>query len=252
MSLTKTVGRCGLAALALAGATFAASSALAADHRDGAAAKLDPSSDINDTYAFMNEDRLVLAMTVHPFAESDALFSSAVQFVWTVDAHPAFAASLADPYAPIATTQVHCEFDDAQIASCWVHQDGEILDYLTGDASAEEGIESSSGATRIFAGLRADPFYFYLSGFNDARQIVIDEVTAGNVVQFANGCPDLSAGQLDALGDALVASGPGAQDLNDFLGANTLVIVAEVDSALFTNAGAAPVVGVRASTHEKP
>lgn len=241
--------RGGVAALVLAGTALAAPAAFAADHRDGEASRADPTSDINDVYAFMNGDKLVLAMTVNPFADADATFSSAVQFAWHVDAYSGLAASLSA--GPAFTTTVQCEFDDAQMVQCWVHRDGEISDYLTGDASSEEGISSEAG-TQVFAGLRADPFYFYLSGFNAARGAVIDAVNAGQV-DLSNGtkCPELTGGQLDALGDALTASGPGAQGLNDFLGANTLAIVVEVDSALFIDAEAST-LAVHASTHAKP
>jgi hypothetical protein len=249
MSLLKNFGRSGVAAAAFAGACLSAVPAMAADHRDGEAALDEPTSDINDVYTWMNGDNLVLAMTVHPFAEAGTTFSSAVQFVWTVDAYPALASSLSDP--PALTTQVHCEFDEAQTAQCWVHQDGEILDYITGAADVEEGIESPNG-TKLFAGLRSDPFYFYLDGFNQARAAVIAEVEAGNV-DLSNGtlCPELSVAQLDAIGDALTASGGGKQQLNDFLGANTLVIALEIPASHFVTDTAAT-VGVRASTHAKP
>lgn len=248
MSLRKNFGRGGAAALVLAGA-FVALPAMAADHRDGAAAAADPSSDINDVYAFMNGDNLVLGMTVSPFADADATFSDAVQFVWHVNTWNAFTDSIAG-IDPALQTTVQCEFDEAQMIQCWIHRDGENLDYIMGDASSEEGIATAS--SQVFAGLRSDPFYFYLTGFNAARSAVISEVTAGNV-DLSNGtlCPELTGGQLDALGDALTASGPGAQGLNDFLGANTLAIVLEVDKALFTDAEN-DVVSVHAATHAKP
>lgn len=247
MSLRKNFGRGGAAALVLAGA-FVALPAMAADHRDGGAAQADPSSDINDVYAFMNGENLVLGMTVSPFADADATFSDAVQFVWHVDTWNAFTDSIAG-IDPALQTTVQCEFDAAQMIQCWIHRDGENLDYIMGDASSEEGIATDS--SQVFAGLRSDPFYFYLTGFNDARNAVISEVTAGNV-DLSNGtlCPELTNPQLEALGDALTVSA-GGQGLNDFLGANTLAIVIEVDKALFTDAEN-DVVSVHAATHAKP
>lgn len=251
MSLKKNFGR-GVAALTLTGAALTALPATAADHRDGAASLADPTSDINDLYTWMNEDNLVLAMTVNPFADAEAVFSPEVQFVWSVDAWPSFGASIGG-LDPSLQTQVHCEFDDAQMVQCWVHRGGEVLDYLMGDPALEDGILSESGNVRVFAGLRADPFYFYLTGFNAARGAVITEVEEGRVNNpptTSTLCPELSPAQLDALGDALVASGPGAQSLNDFDDANTLIIVAEINKAHFTDAEA-DVVSVRASTHAK-
>ena len=78
-------------------------------------------------------------------------------------------------------------------------------------------------------------------------------MTAGNVDIETNStlCPELTGAQLDLLGDALTASGPGAQALNDFDEANTLAIVLEIDSALFVDPEA-DVLSVHASTHAKP
>lgn len=248
MSFKMSFGRCGLAALAVAGATVALP-AIAADHRDGTAAVADPTSDINDVYSWMSaDDNLVVAMTVHPFADADAVFSPEVQFAWHVDAHGSVATAVTGTPASISTT-VQCEFDEAQMIQCWVHRDGEVLDYVLGDAGLEEGLLSNSGETRVFAGLRADPFFFYLTGFSGARAAVISEVEAGNV-SFPNStfCPELTDGQLTLLGDTLGAE---AEEDNDFLGQNTLAIVLELDKTLFTD-DEASVVSVHATTHAKP
>lgn len=249
MSLMKNLGRGALGALVFAGAAVVGAPAFAADHKDGAAATADPASDINDVYSWVSEDKLILAMTVSPFADADATFSSAVQFAFHVDAFPSFGGALAGLPATQQTT-VQCEFDDAQIIQCWVHRDGEILDYITGDAGAEGGISTDS--TQAFAGLRADPFYFYLAGFNAAREYVVADVAA-NDVDLSNStlCPELREDQLNDAYDALQASGPQAQALNDFDEANTLAIVLEIDKSLFVT-DAAATVGVHATTHAKP
>ena len=249
MSFKLNFGR-GVVALALAGAAVTAGPAFAADHRDGAASVGDPSSDINDVYSFMTESQdLVVAMTVSPFAAADTTFSPEVQFVWHVDSYPSFAAAIGGVPA-VAQTQVHCEFDEAQMAQCWVHRDGEVLDYVMGDAGLEDGVLSESGAVRLFAGLRSDPFYFYLSGFNAARGAVISAVEGGQI-DFSNStlCPALTDPQIAGLLDALTADGGQAQ--NDFLDANTLGIVLEIDKALFVD-DEATTVSVHASTHAKP
>lgn len=247
MSFRKHLGR-GLAAFAMCGAAAIALPANAADHLDGGAAAADPSSDINDVFAFMNGDNLVLSMTVHPVAEFDTTFSDQVQFAFHVNSHAGFL----QPAASERT--VICEFDAAQMLQCWVAgADNETLDYLMGDASAAEGTSNDAGSMRAFAGLRADPFYFHLQGFIDARNIVISEVTNGNVDVLTNAtaCPELTNGQLDALADALTATGPGAQDLNFFKDLNTLSIVLEIDKSLFVDE-TNPYVTVWASTHAKP
>ena len=257
MSFLKNLGRGALGALVFAGAAIVGAPALAADHRDGGGANADPASDINDVYSWMNGENLVVAMTVSPFAASDATFSPGVQFVWHVDAHAGFIGNVVLGDAPTLQTTIQCEFDEAQIAQCWIHRGGEILDYITGDASSEEGVTSDS--SQLYAGLRADPFYFFLTGFNDARTVVDGELVPGpngvfpGNVNLSNGtlCPQLTGPQLDAVQGALTAIGPGAQALNDFDLANTLAIVLEIDSALLIDPEA-NILSVHASTHAKP
>jgi len=258
MSFLKNLGRGALGALVFAGAAIVGAPALAADHRDGGGATADPASDINDVYSWMNGENLVVAMTVAPFAGADATFSPGVQFVWHVDAHGSFAGNILGGIAPTLQTTIQCEFDEAQIAQCWIHRGGEILDYITGDASSEEGVTSDS--SQLYAGLRADPFYFFLTGFNDARTAVLSELVAGpggvfpGNVDLSNGtlCPELTVPQLEALGDALtVGPAPTQQALNDFDLANTLAIVLEIDSALLIDPEA-NILSVHASTHAKP
>ena len=258
MSFMKNLGRGALGALVFAGAAVVGAPAFAADHRDGDGATADPASDINDVYAWSPDaDHVTLAMTVVPFATEESLFSPAVQYVVNVNAFASAAAGLTG-VAPAAVTQVQCEFDEAQIAQCWVHRDGEILAYLTGDASAEGGIENGDGSVKLFAGLRADPFFFYLGtaetngGFRTARKIVVDAVD-DDLVDLAAGafCPTLTPQQGTLISGALTAQGAGAQQLNTFRTANTLALVIELDKTLLTADGAAT-LGVHGTTHTKP
>lgn len=65
---------------------FVGSAANAADHIDAPLATAHPGTDITDVYAFVNGDRLVMAMTVHPFAAADAeLFDPNARYYFFVD-----------------------------------------------------------------------------------------------------------------------------------------------------------------------
>ena len=205
-----------------------ATTAFAADHKDGSATgvKADPSTDINDLFVFPNGNNVVLAMTVSPFADkTTAKFSDAAKYVFHTTSHVGFT------NAATGTEDVICTFTTAQVVSCWVG----TKDYVTGDASASAGITSASGKVKVFAGVRADPFYFYLTGFNTARATalsVIPGIISGSLL-YASGCPKLTAGQVTAVQTALVAPNAAA---DDFDMANTLAITIEIDKTLLTTA----------------
>ncbi|NUP04561.1 MAG: hypothetical protein HOW73_00690 [Polyangiaceae bacterium] len=242
----RTIARTAMATATAATFAVGLSAAYAADHRDGSdtgvKAEENIPADINDVYAFMSADRVVLAMTVFPFAEANARFSDAVVYRFRVGAHTAF------PAAATSSTDVLCTFNADQHIECWIGSD-DNADYVTGDASVEEGIESEFGRFRVFAGLRADPFYFYLTGFNLAREQVRAAMNAAVPLPFnPNNCPKIDdptvAGALRSL---LVAADPAA---NNFADANTLAIVIEADPTLFINDDN-PVISVYGSTHVK-
>jgi hypothetical protein len=206
----------------IGGSMIETSPAYAADHRDGDFVKEAENipSDINDVYAFIANDKVVLGMTVFPFAEATSEFSDATVYVFHVNKHPGFLA------APAGSTDVLCTFDTDQTAHCWIGD----ADYVEGDASAQEGITSVNGKAKLFAGLRADPFYFYLTGFVNTRNTVIGAV-AGGLSLNGNGCPKVDAGTAGALRGAL----QGSTALNDFKNANGLAIVLEMDKSLFVD-----------------
>ena len=227
-----------MAAAVTTAATFAVglSGAFAADHRDGAAVQLEANipADINDVYAFKAGDKLVFAMTVSPFADANAQFSDAAVYAFNISRHTAFGA------ASSGTTDILCTFDAEQVAECWIGDDY----YVTGDASNPMGpLESDDGAVRVFAGLRADPFYFYLTGFNAARGAVA--AAFDSLAIFPNGCPTVDAGRAAGRGELIEQL-----NANDFADANTLAIVVEADEALFADADNA-VLSVYGSTHVK-
>ncbi len=225
-------------ALALLGV---ASTAFGADHRDGDNVKLKANiaADINDVFAFKTTDKLVLGMTVFPQADANAAFDTAAVYALHVDKYPAFL----DPDGSAGSAEVLCTFSGEGNISCWVTDSSGTLDYVTGDASAEAGLESENGRFKVFAGLRTDPFYFNLDGFNAARTAVFN---AFSLLTFnGNGCPIIDGITANGLRTALVAT---AQNQDFFRELDTLGIVIEADPTLFTDADN-QVVGVYASTH---
>lgn len=198
------------------------STSFAADHRDGPAVQVteDIAADINDVYAFMDADKLILGMTVFPASASDSQFSDAVVYQFHVNKHT----SVLTPSA--GTTDVMCTFDAAGTTfQCWV----EDQVYVTGPVGDEAGTLSAGDEIRVFAGPRRDPFFFNLAGFNAARGAVIMAANTMGALTFdAGGCPTNAPG--GALRDLLTT--PSA---NFFEGLNTLSIVIEADPTLFVD-----------------
>jgi len=218
-------------------ALLCASAALAADHQDGAAVLTDPSTDINDVFAWTSTDgtRLNLVMDVFPFATTAAKFSNVAQYVFHTTSSSAYGMSAA------ASEDILCTFDTSQIISCW--GGGE---YVHGDASSTAGIASSSGKLRVFAGLRDDPFFFNLDGFKATAAAVHN--AAGSLTFDAAGCPALDATTSNALVTQLKSAPGGGAPSDHFKGANTLAIVVQIDTSLVTKGGTT--VGVWASTNK--
>ncbi len=140
----------------------------AADHVDSMEGSplrtTDKAADITDVFAFTNtEGHLVLAMNVHPGADSGTRFSDQVEYVFRVRriddatgrpssrmADDARITCVTDPDGEMRCTGSTCEAGEGEygIDTCtsWSSTDTEI------DADASWGL-------RVFAGLRADPFY---------------------------------------------------------------------------------------------
>lgn len=230
-----------LGATAVAGGLSLARPAPAADHRDAPKTKAEAAADINDVYTFMDGNNFIMAMTVFPFADATAKFSDKVQYVF----HTTSGAAFGDKTASV---DVICTFTAAQVASCWVGG-GE---YVTGDASVATGLASKSGKTKVFAGRRADPFFFNLTGFNDTVKAVEDAVAGGLVVP-ATGCPALDQGTQTALQGLLketaTAAMPARTNADDFATASGLALVVSIDKSLVTTGG--PTVSVWASTNRQ-
>ncbi|MCS6915994.1 MAG: DUF4331 family protein [Myxococcales bacterium] len=215
----------------------------AADRRDGPRVQGDPSTDINDLYAWMSPDgkKVYLAMTVFPEATSAARFSSTAYYVF----HTASRPSVLSP-AGAVPLDIVCSFDQAQRIQCWVGTDK--ANYVSGDASNPAGLSSKNGKFRVFAGLRGDPFFFNLEGFQRFRNLV--RTNAGTLTIDANGCPNLSQALADTLVSSLRSNAMGNQPPTDaFRTLNTLALVLEVDRELLSKGGS--ILSVWAATRRK-
>ena len=217
-----------------------AASALSADHQDGPATTSEPPADINDVYTWMDGTNVVLAMTVYPGASPGSQFSNNVQYVFHTGSAAAGLGATTNPVDVIAT------FDATQKISVWVG----TADYVKGDASPTAGLTSASGKVKVFAGLRADPFFFNLDGF---KQTLLDVQAAaavtgtGALVFNEAGCPTLDAVTSGKLVTQLQTNVDGGAPANHFAALNGLAIVVSVDKSLLTKGGA--VVSVWGGTY---
>lgn len=208
----------------------------AADHKDGPAVTNDPTADITDLYAWMSTDKskVTLVMDVYPNAPAGSKFSDQVLYVFHVNSSAGYG-------MPQTETKIICGFDAAQAITCWVGAGEKV----TGSASAVAGLTSASGKTKVFAGLRDDPFFFNLTGF---KATAADVAAAASSLTFdASGCPTLDAATAGTLVAQLSHGTSGAAAANDFAAQNVQSIVVEVDTTLLTPGG--KILGVWASTN---
>ena len=225
-----------------------ATPAFAADHKDGAAVKTDPTTDITDVYSWMSADKskVYLVMNVNPAADMNSKFSNAAQYVFHINAFPGFFK------APKDFSTVLCTFDNSakQVASCWLEdKTGKAIDYVNGDLSNTAGTASVNGKMKVFTGLRDDPFFFNLVGFQGVAADVATGMacTGACTPKDANGCPT-NVKAAEAMKLAQGANGGAPTDTFGTL--NVLSIVIAVDAASVTTAGANPVLGVWGSTNK--
>ncbi|MDQ3031218.1 MAG: DUF4331 domain-containing protein [Myxococcota bacterium] len=221
--------------------------ALAADHLDFTGAEGDPTADITDLYAWTSDDastvRLVLG--VAPFATAATELSTATQYVFHITNGPAFGATTGTEERRIV-----CQPYDDMAIECWVlAEDGTVLDYVSGEATAAAGVTSDSGDVRLFAGARNDPFFFNLDGFNTTRSTVL--AAAPSLTFDPAGCPAVDAATSAVLVEQLQSDADGTTAIDDFAGANILAIVLEIDKSLLTRTGN-EVLAIWASTHRSP
>ncbi len=192
--------------MALAVALLApADTAGAADHLDAPGLTSPdnrPDLDINDLYVFEgNPGTTVFAMTVSPLAAADATFApgDSGRYTFHVD-------TKGNAKTDIAYNVV---FDDAsEHANVYRTTSSQGLGTLLGTVPVDSETVLADG-TKVFAGLRSDPFFFDLSGFlgtvegigddalgNDPTDIFADLNTLAIVLEIPDG--ELNDG--DAIG----------------------------------------------------
>lgn len=220
-------------------ATTTGSGAIAADHLDAPAVTTDPTSDITDLYSWNDGGKVVFVLGVSPLASATSRFSDKVQYV----IHTESTSQFGKAGTPL---DIICTFAVDQKISCWVG----TKDYVTGDASATTGLSSASGAVKVFAGLRDDPFFFNLDGFKATAAAV--RGAAGSLTFDAAGCPKLDAATSSALVSLLKSdpnsSPPGGPPKDFFAGKNVLAIVLSIDVKLLDGGG--PLLASWASTNK--
>ncbi len=227
-------------ALGVLGLAIAPPAARAADHLDGPAVLTDPSTDITDVYTWMDGGKLVLVMDVSPVATATSSFSDSALYVFHITRRDTFVATAA------TETTIVCKFASNTSVTCWPGEDA--AEVTSGDASATTGLASASGKFKVFAGLREDPFFFNLAGFNKARETVLG--AAGGLDFDTNGCPAVSPAISTVLVGQLQHSADGGDPVDFFKDLNVLSIVAQVDLTLLGGTG--PYLGVWASTNLAP
>jgi hypothetical protein len=226
-----------LPVLSLALALTGAPSGFAADHGDVPAAGNDPTADITDLYAWMNDDhsRLNLALDVSSNAGPAATFSPAVAFVFSISSSQAFG-------SPQQSTRLICKFIDTVNIECWLGSE-----YLVGKPNAPQGIVSQSGKLRVYAARRDDPFFLEYVGFSNTIAEAVKQAVAGQVAFDMQGCASLSPAQQTGLVGLLTHGADGAPPSNTFAGQAVLSLVVQLDKSLVDVNG--PILSVWASTH---
>lgn len=216
-------------------ATLLPAGAFAADHIDSPAATADPAADIADLYAWTTDDaeQINLVMTVTPFAGDDAVFSDAVTYAFHVNSSAGYGETQTE-------TLITCEFYDVDAIECWAGDE-----YVVGNPSDEAGIMSDDGGLRVYAGVRNDPFFFELTGFQNAVETV--KSAASGLTFDDDGCPAVDTATSELLVGQLQSGTDGAPASDTLAGANVLTLVVQVDADLVTTGG--PVLGIWGSTH---
>lgn len=233
-------------ALGLLALSFDGSPAFATDRQDGPAASMDPSTDINDVYAWMDPGagRVYMVMTVFPnagpAATSTAKFSDKALYVFNTFAKTNYAEAIP---ANAVDTRVICSFDAAQTIECWAGPN----EYVRGNPKGSTGTGISSfptGNLRVYAGLHNDPAFWNKAGFTAA---ITRYRGLGNLAKNADGCPAVTQAQATNIVTDLRT--PAATDT--YAGQNVLAIVVSVKKELLVPNGK-PILTVWGSTNKKP
>jgi hypothetical protein len=192
------------------------------DHFSGPRAIAGPSADITDMWVFPSPERpghLVMVMGVQPAAKPGSRFSDAI--VCRFRLRPLTVSGASFPFAPETEELViACGFDAPRPAGsngtmvqdgwCKVPS-GASVRFAVGDAQGASG-----DGVRVYAGLRADPFYFDVPAW-------LQSVDAGQLLFKERG-----ANALDGL--------------------NILALAVEIDARPWLESGRGPLFGVVAET----
>ena len=165
-----------------------ASSAIAADHGDPTETTAFAGSDIADLYAWMSDaNELTMIMTITANELSDGAY-----YVFNIG-RQTDAASAATAYSAEANiSKLICWYDTGDQTTC-VLDDGSGIEPVTSvQGLAATEIVDTEGSLRVHVGQHADPFYFYLTGFRNARTEVLQYAGALTNVDdtLYPGCPD--------------------------------------------------------------
>jgi len=223
-------------------------SAKSADHLDSPATRADSTIDINDVFTWMDGNNFVIAETLYPAATTSSMFSTAAQYVMHTTSSAAYPSTGANKY------DIMCTFTGTtapQTITCWGIAGGigtgTANEYVTGNASQSTGITSTDGKFKVFAGLRADPFFFNLDGFKNTVATV--ESVAGSLTFNDAGCPALTSGQVALLDGELMHAPDGGAPSDFFATLDALSIVVSLDKSLVSSSSN-PVVSVWAGTYK--
>jgi hypothetical protein len=197
------------------------SSSYASDHLDSPSAIANPQADIGDMYSWTSSDGKHLNLVMDIVGKS---FSNRIKYVFHVDSGSQFGKTT-------STTTIVCRFPSRNNVYCRVGN----VDYVRGDATSPEGLESHNRRLRIFAGLRDDPFFNNVRGTRAAYQVAIKALQNGTKVDAA-GCPNFDQATSRAILDQLrhTDGGPAKNFLD---GWTTSAIVISVDLDVVTKGG---------------
>lgn len=131
--------------------------AQAADHAEAPGASADPAADIADFYAWVSNDRFVAAIT---FAGLGAAGQPA-----TYDADVLYVVHVDNDGDNVSDLDILVRFGQNGAGEWGVQAEGlpGLMDPLSGAVATT----LEDGDHRLFAGLRDDPFFFDLAGFQD-------------------------------------------------------------------------------------
>ena len=136
----------------------------AADHKDSPMVESDPATDIADVYAFRRGDNLVVAMTVQNLTIS----SNATDLFNTRAKYQLFVDNTNDgTLAANATITVTFTGSNPQTFHVAGLTSTPIEGPTSGFSNAASPAITTSGAIKVFAGPRDDPFFFDLAGFRE-------------------------------------------------------------------------------------